>query len=74
MLLLLDVSYRLQNVTVTVGLTESSANTTCGFFAGPGTLSQLVVLDCPPKTMGRYVMFSLLTGYLTLCEVDVFGF
>lgn len=40
----LDVSERLQNVTVTVGLTESSVNTTCGFFAGPGTLSQLVVL------------------------------
>ncbi|XP_065930024.1 fucolectin-like isoform X2 [Magallana gigas] len=70
----IDVSDRLQNVTVTVGLTESSVNTTCGFFAGPGTLSQLVVLVCPPETMGRYVMVSILTGPLTLCEVDVIGF
>eukprot|EP00105_Crassostrea_gigas_P028488 XP_011450153.2 PREDICTED: uncharacterized protein LOC105344184 [Crassostrea gigas] len=31
-----DVSDRLRNVTVTVGLTESDVNTPCGFFAGPG--------------------------------------
>uniref|UniRef100_A0A8W8MQG3 Fucolectin tachylectin-4 pentraxin-1 domain-containing protein n=1 Tax=Magallana gigas TaxID=29159 RepID=A0A8W8MQG3_MAGGI len=30
-----DMSFRLQDVTVTVGLTESDINTPCGFFAGP---------------------------------------
>lgn len=69
-----DLSGRLRNVTVTVGRTEFSLNTTCGFFSGPGTLSQLVVIDCPPVTSGRYVKVSILGGYLTLCEVDVFGF
>ncbi|XP_065943028.1 fucolectin-like [Magallana gigas] len=39
-----DVSDRLRNVTVTVGLTGSDVNTPCGFFAGPGTLSQYSVI------------------------------
>lgn len=68
-----DDSHRLRDVTVAVGMTASSVNSVCGFFAGPGTLSQLVVLDCPPLTMGRYVEISMVTEYLTLCEVDVFG-
>ncbi|XP_065921264.1 uncharacterized protein [Magallana gigas] len=67
-----DVSFRLQDVTVTVGLTESDVNTTCGFFAGPGTASQLVVIDCPTLPRGRFVQISKTTQYLTLCEVDVF--
>nr|XP_034316460.1 uncharacterized protein LOC109621178 [Crassostrea gigas] len=69
-----DVSFRLRDVTVTVGLTESDVNTPCGFFAGPGTLSQLVVIDCPTSPQGRFVKISKTTEYLTLCEVDVFGF
>ncbi|XP_052691240.1 fucolectin-5-like, partial [Crassostrea angulata] len=69
-----DVSFRLQDVTVTVGLTESDVNTLCGFFAGPGTLSQLVVIDSPTLPQGRFVKISKTTEYLTLCEVDVFGF
>nr|XP_034315387.1 fucolectin-like [Crassostrea gigas] len=68
-----DVSYKLQNVTVTVGLTESDINTPCGFFAGPGTASQLVVIDCPTSIKGRFVKISKTTEALTLCEVDVFG-
>ncbi|XP_052692815.1 neurogenic locus notch homolog protein 2-like [Crassostrea angulata] len=68
-----DLSYRLQDVTVTVGLTESDVSTPCGFFAGPGTASQLVVIDCPTSPQGRFVKISKTTGYLTLCEVDVFG-
>nr|XP_034315530.1 fucolectin-like [Crassostrea gigas] len=70
----LDVSDRLRNVTVTVGLTESDVNTPCGFFAGPGTLSQLVVIDCPTLPQGRFVKISIITEYLTLCEVEVFGY
>nr|XP_034317027.1 fucolectin-like [Crassostrea gigas] len=69
-----DVSDRLRNVTVTVGLTESDVNTPCGFFAGPGTLSQLVVIDCPTLPQGRFVKISIITEYLTLCEVEVFGY
>uniref|UniRef100_K1R2I3 Uncharacterized protein n=1 Tax=Magallana gigas TaxID=29159 RepID=K1R2I3_MAGGI len=67
------VSYKLQDVTITVGLTESDVNTPCGFFAGPGTASQLVVIDCPTSTKGRFVKISKTTETLTLCEVDVFG-
>ncbi|XP_052694976.1 fucolectin-1-like [Crassostrea angulata] len=68
-----DMSFRLQDVTVTVGLTESDINTPCGFFAGPGTASQLVVIDCPTSTKGRFVKISKITEFLALCEVDVFG-
>uniref|UniRef100_K1P8A6 Fucolectin-1 n=1 Tax=Magallana gigas TaxID=29159 RepID=K1P8A6_MAGGI len=70
----LDLSDRLRNVTVTVGLTESDVNTPCGFFAGPGTLSQLVVIDCPTLPQGRFVKISIITEYLTLCEVEVLGY
>ncbi|XP_052680237.1 fucolectin-like [Crassostrea angulata] len=68
-----DLSDRLRDVTVTVGLTDIDIGTTCGFFAGPGTLSQLVVIDCPTLPFGRYVKISMTTEYLSLCEVDVFG-
>nr|XP_034315856.1 fucolectin-like [Crassostrea gigas] len=68
-----DLSYRLRDVTVTVGLTESDISTPCGLFAGPGTASQLVVIDCPTSTQGRFVKISKTTEFLTLCEVDVFG-
>ncbi|XP_052696157.1 uncharacterized protein LOC128174714 [Crassostrea angulata] len=68
-----DVSNRLRNVTVTVGLIESDVNTPCGVFAGPGTASQLVVIDCPTSPQGRFVKISKTTEALTLCEVDVFG-
>ncbi|XP_052694434.1 fucolectin-1-like [Crassostrea angulata] len=68
-----DMSFRLHDVTVTVGLTESDISTPCGFFAGPGTASQLVVIDCPTSTQGRFVKISKTTEALTLCEVDVCG-
>lgn len=68
-----DVSHWLQNVTVTVGVTESNVNTLCGFFPGPGTLAQLVVIDCPTSTKGKFVRISKPTEALTLCEVEVFG-
>eukprot|EP00105_Crassostrea_gigas_P038894 XP_019923042.1 PREDICTED: fucolectin-like [Crassostrea gigas] len=69
----LDFSNRLQDVTVTVGLIESDVNTLCGVFAGPGTASQLVVINCPMSPQGRFVKISKTTSILTLCEVDVFG-
>lgn len=67
------MSYRLKNVTVTVGVTESAVNTLCGSFPGPGTLAQLVVIDCPTSPQGRFVKISQTTEALTICEVDVFG-
>ncbi|XP_052694507.1 fucolectin-like, partial [Crassostrea angulata] len=67
-----DASDRLRDVTVTVGLTESE--TPCGFFAGPGTASQLVVIDCTTLRRGRFVKISKTSEALTLCEIDVFGF
>lgn len=72
-LLILDVSDRLRDVTVTVGLTEADVNTPCGSFAGPGTLSQLVVIACPTFPQGKFVKISKTSEALTLCEVDVFG-
>ncbi|XP_052694982.1 fucolectin-like [Crassostrea angulata] len=66
-------SNRLRGVTVTVGLTESDVNIPCGFFTGPGTASQLVVIDCPTLPQGRFVKISKTTETLILCEVDVFG-
>nr|XP_011429777.2 fucolectin-1 [Crassostrea gigas] len=70
-----DTSDRLRDVTITVGLTESDVNTPCGVFAGPGTLSQLVVdVDCSSVPKGRFVKISKTTEYLTLCEVEVFGY
>uniref|UniRef100_K1PRQ3 Uncharacterized protein n=2 Tax=Magallana gigas TaxID=29159 RepID=K1PRQ3_MAGGI len=68
-----DSSDRLRDVTVTVGLTESTVNIVCGFFAGPGTASQVVIIDCPTTPEGRFVKISKTTEYLSLCEVDVFG-
>ncbi|XP_052694979.1 fucolectin-like [Crassostrea angulata] len=70
----IDVAARLRYVNVTVGQTESDVNTPCGFFAGPGTASQLVVIDCPSSPQGRFVKIFAETEYLTLCEVEVFGF
>ncbi|XP_052695228.1 fucolectin-like [Crassostrea angulata] len=67
------VSHWLHDVTVTVGLTESDVNTPCGYFDGPGTASQLVVIDCLTSPQGRFVKISKTTDFLTLCEVDVFG-
>ncbi|XP_052696149.1 fucolectin-5-like [Crassostrea angulata] len=49
-----DVSFRLRDVNVTVGLTESDVNTPCAFFAGPGNLSQLVVIDCSTSPQGKF--------------------
>lgn len=68
-----DESHRLRNVTVTLGLLDSSIDTLCGSFPGPGTLSQLVVIECPTLPIGRYLKISKTTEFLTLCEVDVFG-
>nr|XP_034315355.1 uncharacterized protein LOC117685179 isoform X1 [Crassostrea gigas] len=70
----LTLSDRLREVTVTVGLTEFDVNTPCGFFAGPGTSSQLVVIDCTTLSRKRFVKISKTTEALILCEVDVFGF
>lgn len=72
---LLDASDRLRDVTVSVGLRESDVNTPCGVFVGPGTLSQLAVdIDCSSVPQGRFVKISKPTDYLTLCEVQVFGY
>lgn len=73
--LILDVAERLRDVTVTVGMTESDVTTPCGVFAGPGTLSQVVDISCPNTLpMGRFVKISKTTDFLTLCEVEVFGY
>ncbi|XP_061171836.1 fucolectin-like [Saccostrea echinata] len=68
----IDVSGRLRNVSITTGEIVSNTSTLCGFYAGPGSLGELVTIICPPSTTGRYVKISLVTAYLTLCEVDVF--
>lgn len=68
-----NLAARLLNVTVTVGLTETDVNSPCGFFAGPGTMSQLVVIDCLTLPKGRFVKISKTTEFLALCEVEVFG-
>nr|XP_034315276.1 neurogenic locus notch homolog protein 2 [Crassostrea gigas] len=68
-----DLSHRLKDVTVTVGMTESDVYSFCGLFDGPGTASQLVVIDCPTSPQGRFVKISKKTEFLVLCEVDVFG-
>ncbi|XP_061185855.1 fucolectin-like [Saccostrea echinata] len=68
----IDESARLRDVTISTGITTLNISSFCGFYAGPGVLSQLVTINCLPYTMGRYVQISLVTPYLTLCEVDVF--
>uniref|UniRef100_K1QW25 Uncharacterized protein n=1 Tax=Magallana gigas TaxID=29159 RepID=K1QW25_MAGGI len=65
---------RRRPTSATVGLTEFDVNTPCGFFASPGTASQLVVIDCTTLSRKRFVKISKTTEALTLCEVDVFGF
>lgn len=69
-----EVADRLRDVNVTVGLTESDVNTPCGFFAGPGTQSQVVNIDCSSSPKGRFVKISTPIEDLTLCEVEVFGY
>ncbi|XP_061180179.1 fucolectin-1-like [Saccostrea echinata] len=68
-----DVSDRLRNVTITTGENVSNISTLCGLYDGPGSIGELVAIDCPPSTTGRYVKISLVTAALTLCEVDVFA-
>ncbi|XP_062576819.1 fucolectin-1-like [Saccostrea cucullata] len=68
----IDASDHLRNVSIRTGETVSNISTLCGFYAGPGTLGELVTIDCPPSTTGRYVEIALITEILTLCEVDVF--
>ncbi|XP_065936064.1 uncharacterized protein [Magallana gigas] len=68
-----DLSGRLKDVTVSVGMNKSDVNSLCGLFHGPGTASQLVVIDCPTSPQGRFVKISKKTEFLALCEVDVFG-
>lgn len=67
---LIDQSGRLHDVTITVENNEHQTQT-CGFFAGPGRLAELVIVECSPNSVGRYVRISKSSEFLTLCEVDV---
>ncbi|KAK3108121.1 hypothetical protein FSP39_001658 [Pinctada imbricata] len=67
---------RLHDVEVTVAGHYKDFKKLCGFFKGPGTAGQIVVLNCPLKTKGRYVKIQIVDGienFLTLCEVRVIG-
>ncbi|KAK3108359.1 hypothetical protein FSP39_006325 [Pinctada imbricata] len=67
---------RLHDVEVTVAGHTKDFKKLCGFFKGPGTAAQIVVLSCPQQTKGRYVKIQIVNGkdnYLMLCEVKVIG-
>ncbi|KAK3109097.1 hypothetical protein FSP39_022923 [Pinctada imbricata] len=69
-------SGRLHDIEVTVAGHYKDFKKQCGFFKGPGTSGQIVVLNCPQETKGRYVKIQIVDGidnYLTLCEVRVIG-
>ncbi|KAK3108454.1 hypothetical protein FSP39_008237 [Pinctada imbricata] len=67
---------RLHDVEVTVAGSNKNFTKRCGFFKGPGSASQIIVLQCPKGTRGRYVKLQIIEGrnnFLTLCEVKVIG-
>ncbi|KAK3108788.1 hypothetical protein FSP39_015796, partial [Pinctada imbricata] len=67
---------RLHDVEVTVAESNKNFTKTCGFFKGPGSASQTVLMPCPKGTRGRYVKLQIIEGrnnVLTLCEVKVIG-
>ncbi|KAK3108776.1 hypothetical protein FSP39_015406 [Pinctada imbricata] len=67
---------RLHDVEVTVAGPNKEFNMICGTFKGPGTASQIVVIECPHGMKGRYVKLQIVEGtgnFLTLCEVKVIG-
>ncbi|KAK3108550.1 hypothetical protein FSP39_010471, partial [Pinctada imbricata] len=67
---------RLHDVEVSVAGPNKEFNMICGSFKGPGTTSQIVVIDCPYGMKGRYVKLQIVEGTensLTLCEVKVMG-
>ncbi|KAK3108446.1 hypothetical protein FSP39_008137 [Pinctada imbricata] len=67
---------RLHDVEVTVAGPNKEFNMICGTFEGPGTASQIVVIECPHGMKGRYVKLQIVEGtgnILTLCEVKVIG-
>ncbi|XP_078321036.1 uncharacterized protein LOC111114123 [Crassostrea virginica] len=66
----IDQSGRLHDVTITVETNEHQTKN-CGFFVGPGRLAELVIVECSPNSVGRYVRISKNSEFLTLCEVDV---
>ncbi|XP_061190212.1 fucolectin-1-like [Saccostrea echinata] len=55
----IDTSDRLRNVTITTRVHPNYTSIFCGFYAGPGKPSELVRVDCPPFTRGRYVQINL---------------
>ncbi|KAK3085600.1 hypothetical protein FSP39_005988 [Pinctada imbricata] len=67
---------RLHDVEVTVAEDDLDFNRLCGTFKGPGTDNQLVVMECPQNTHGRYVKLQIVKGnnnILSLCDVKVIG-
>ncbi|KAK3108226.1 hypothetical protein FSP39_003561, partial [Pinctada imbricata] len=67
---------RLRDLEVTIASERKEFNMLCNTFKGPGTASQIVVLNCPQGTWGRYVKIQIVEGIdntLTFCEVKVFG-
>jgi hypothetical protein len=52
-------------------------NNRCGFFQGPGGPGQVVEFHCPKSLVGQFVsvrMDGLTADFLTLCEVEIFGY
>ena len=68
---------RLHDISVTVGSTTDNM-IHCGFYKGPGTLSDLIVtVTCVLPIYGKFVQLQIIEDtadpYLTLCEVEVFS-
>ncbi|KAK3108473.1 hypothetical protein FSP39_008735 [Pinctada imbricata] len=72
----ISTAERLHDIEVTVAGQYMDFKKLCGFFKGPGTAGQIVVLNCPQETKGRYVKIQIVDGidnHLALCEVRVIG-
>ncbi|KAK3109005.1 hypothetical protein FSP39_020805 [Pinctada imbricata] len=71
-----DCSSRLHDIEVTIASVKKDFNMLCNTFKGPGVASEIVVLNCPPQSRGRYVKIQIIEGsdnVLSLCEVKVMG-
>ena len=72
-----ELSERLHDISVTVGSTTDNM-IDCGFYKGPGTLSDLIVtVTCVMPIYGKFVQLQIIEitseDVLTLCEVEVFS-
>ncbi|XP_056017472.1 uncharacterized protein LOC130053867 [Ostrea edulis] len=68
-----DVGYRLHDVFVSFGETNTDFPVDCGQYKGPGVNTEVVHIVCQKNARGRFVKTEIKgsTEFLTLCEISI---